>query len=206
MAGRKSDLAGVATGYALGSLPFGVWLARTARGLDVREHGSGSSGSTNVLRVAGPTAAAAVFALDVGKGTAAVLGARALGADTAGQAAAGIAAVIGHSWPALAHFRGGKSVATAFGGLLAMSPLGSVCAVAGGLTALGLTRTVSVGSLAAAGSGTVGAGSQWIAGEGSAPFLFAVAATGVIVVRHSANLRRLWGGREPQLHLGRRLR
>src|SRR5258706_5959309 len=124
-----SDLAASTAGYALGSVPVGLWLGRRIRHLDVRQFGSGSMGTTNVLRTVGRAAAATTFALDVAKGSAAVLVARALGADAGGQAAAGFAAVVGHSWPALARFRGGKSVATAFGGVLLMSPVGAACAV-----------------------------------------------------------------------------
>src|SRR5207302_938954 len=127
-----SDLGGCALGYLAGSLPFGLWLGRGLRGLDVRDYGSHSMGSTNVLRTVGPTAAAGVLALDIAKGSVAVLVARALGAGPGGQAAAGLAAAAGHSWPVLARFRGGKSVAVAFGSLLVLSPLGSAFAVVGG--------------------------------------------------------------------------
>ena len=72
MSGLLTDGGAGAAGYAIGSIPFGLLLGRATRGLDVREIGSGSMGSTNVLRAAGPAAAAATFALDVGKGTAAV--------------------------------------------------------------------------------------------------------------------------------------
>src|SRR5437588_3870659 len=114
---RVADLAGLAGGYAIGSVPFGVLVSRLTRGLDVRDHGSGSMGTTNVFRIIGPGAAGLTFALDVGKGASAVTLARALGASEAGAAAAGLAAAVGHSWPALARFRRGKAVAAAFGGL-----------------------------------------------------------------------------------------
>src|SRR5437660_100799 len=131
MGARSSAVAGVGLGYLIGSLPFGIWLGRLSKGVDVREHGSGGSGTTNVLRTVGPGAAGAVFVLDVAKGGAAVATARGLGAGRSGQAAAGLAAVVGHSWPLFARFRGGKSVATAFGALLLVSPEGSVFAVVG---------------------------------------------------------------------------
>src|SRR5258706_12167432 len=102
MSAAASDLAAGAVGYALGSVPVGLWLGRRVRRIDVRNFGSGSMGTTNVLRTIGPAAAATTFVLDVAKGSAAVLVARALGADAAGQAGAGFAAVGGHSWPVLA--------------------------------------------------------------------------------------------------------
>jgi glycerol-3-phosphate acyltransferase PlsY len=200
-----SDVAATAAGYALGSLPVGLWLGRSIRRVDVRNFGSGSIGTTNVLRTLGPAAAATTFVLDVAKGSVAVLAARALGADAAGQGAAGFAAVVGHSWPALARFRGGKSVATAFGGLLVMSPLGAACAVATGIPALLTTRIVSVGSLSAAIGATAGSGVHWALGGGSGEaFAFTAGATALVISRHRANLRRLAKGEEPRVSLHRR--
>lgn len=204
MADAASDLAAVAAGYAIGSVPVGLWLGRRIRRIDVRNFGSGSMGTTNVLRTLGPAAAATTFVLDVAKGSAAVLAARALRADPGGQAAAGFAAVVGHSWPALARFRGGKSVATAFGGVLLMSPPGSACAVAAGIPALLATRIVSVGSLSAAGAATLGAGVHWALGGPAAGFAYTAGATAVVFYRHRANLGRLARGEEPQVSLRRR--
>jgi glycerol-3-phosphate acyltransferase PlsY len=199
-----SDLAGCAAGYALGSIPVGLWLGRRIRRIDVRQFGSGSIGTTNVLRTIGPAAAASTFVLDVAKGSAAVLVARALGAGAAGQAAAGFAAVVGHSWPALARFHGGKSVATAFGGVLVLSPVGAACAVATGLPALLGTRIVSVGSLTAAAGATAGSGIAWARGGSAAGFAYTAGASTVVLLRHRANLRRLARGEEPQVSLRRR--
>lgn len=204
MSGLLVDAGATATGYAIGSIPFGLLLGRASRGLDVREVGSGSMGSTNVLRVAGPVAAGTTFALDVGKGSAAVLCARAIGASPAGQIGAGLGAMVGHSWPVFAGFRGGKSVATAFGVLLAISPEVSAYAVAGGLSALAATRTVSVGSLAAAGSATIGAGIAVARGGSRGPLVFAGLASALVAIRHSDNLRRLARGLEPRLKLPRK--
>jgi glycerol-3-phosphate acyltransferase PlsY len=203
MRGRPADIAGVGAGYLIGSIPIGVMLGRALRGLDVREHGSHSMGTTNVLRLVGPSAAALTFGLDVAKGSAAVAVARRLGADRSGQGAAGLAAVVGHSWPVLARFRGGKGVATAFGGLLMISPTASVFAVAGGLTALAASRIVSVGSLSAAAAAVAGAGVETIRTGDHAPLAFAGVATALICVRHAPNLKRLMHGQEPRVSLRR---
>jgi glycerol-3-phosphate acyltransferase PlsY len=192
-----------ATGYVIGSIPFGLLLGRAARGLDVRDLGSGSMGTTNVLRAVGPGAAAATFALDVAKGAAAIRCARALDAGPAGEVTAGIAAMVGHSWPVFAGFRGGKSVATAFGVLLEISPEASRWALAGGVAALATTRTMSVASLAAAGSATVGAGVAVARGGEVAPLVFTGLASALIVVRHTANVRRLLRGLEPPISLSK---
>ncbi|HEV7677784.1 MAG TPA: glycerol-3-phosphate 1-O-acyltransferase PlsY [Candidatus Dormibacteraeota bacterium] len=204
MAPVASDLAATAAGYTLGSLPVGLWLGRRVRHIDVRKFGSGSIGTTNVLRTVGPAAAATTFALDVAKGSAAILVARALGADAAGQAAAGFAAVVGHSWPALAKFHGGKSVATAFGGLLVMSPVGTLSAMAVGLPVLVSTRIVSVGSLSAALGATAGTGVHWALGGRPEAFAYTAGASALVLLRHKANLRRLARGEEPRVSLRRR--
>jgi len=199
MEGTSADLAGIAAGYAVGSIPVGVLLGKAMRGLDVREYGSRSMGTTNVLRIVGPGAAALTFALDVGKGAAAVALARQLGAGHTGQAAAGLAAAVGHSWPAFARFRGGKAVATAFGGVLMLSPTGSVFAVVGGLSALAATRIVSVGSLSAALSATIGAGVDSARSGDRVPIVFVSLAALLVALRHIPNLRRLARGEEPRL-------
>jgi len=203
MRGRLADISGFAAGYLIGSIPVGLLMGRALRGLDVREHGSGSIGTTNVLRLLGPTAAATTFGLDVAKGTAAVAVARRLGANRSAQAAAGLAAVVGHSWPVFARFRGGKGVATAFGALLPVSGEASAYAVVGGLSSLALSRIMSVGSLGAAVSAVVGAGVEGARTGRRVPLAFASLATAIIVVRHADNLKRLFRGKEPRVSLGR---
>lgn len=193
------DAGAIAAGYLVGSVPFGLLLGRLRRGLDVREVGSGSMGTTNVLRAIGPGAAAATFGLDVAKGAAALRVARFLGASPAGEVAAGLAAMAGHSWPVFANFRGGKSVATAFGVVLEMSPAASVCALAGGLSTLAASRTVSLASMASAATATVGAGVVAARGGRVAPLIFTALASTLIVVRHGDNVRRLLRGMEPRL-------
>ena len=147
MRARLADICGCAAGYLIGSIPVGVVVGRAARGLDVRDYGSGSMGTTNVLRLVGPTAATATFGLDVAKGSLAVAVARRLGANRSAQAAAGLAAVVGHSWPLFARFRGGKGVATAFGALLPLSTQASAFAVVGGHVPSGLKLNVRTGEL-----------------------------------------------------------
>lgn len=201
MRGRLADIAGLSAGYLIGSVPVGLLLGRSIRGMDIRDQGSHSTGTTNVLRLVGPTAAAATFALDVAKGSVAVIAARRLGADRGGQAAAGLAAMVGHAWPVFAGFRGGKSVATGFGGMLCMTPWGSAAAVAGGLTVLGTTRVVSVSSLAAAASAALGAGVESKRSGDPVPFAFAALAASLVAARHGGNIRRLLRGEEPRASL-----
>ncbi|MBV8302439.1 MAG: glycerol-3-phosphate 1-O-acyltransferase PlsY [Candidatus Dormibacteraeota bacterium] len=204
MRGPGADLTACACGYAIGSIPVGLLVGRAVRGLDVREQGSGSIGTTNVLRLAGPSAAALTFGLDVAKGAVAVGLARRLGADRRGAVVAGFAAMIGHCWPAFARFRGGKGVATGFGAMLAVSPQVAAYPVVGGLAALAASRTVSVGSLSAAVSAVAGGTIHARRTGDTAPLQFAALATALIVVRHAPNIGRLLRGSEPRLAARRR--
>src|SRR6202521_2149117 len=98
MGGNLAAAAGCAAGYVIGSVPFGLMVGKAVGGLDVRDFGSGNMGTANVARTIGARAGALTFGLDVAKGAAAVVVARRLGADPAAQAAAGLAACIGHPW------------------------------------------------------------------------------------------------------------
>lgn len=199
MAGNAAAAASCAAGYLIGSVPFGLIVGRAVGGLDVRDFGSGNMGTANVLRTVGARAGAITFALDVAKGVAAISVARRCGADPVAQAAAGLAACVGHSWPVFARFRGGKAVATAFGGLLMVSPEAAAWATAGGIGALALSRTMSVGSLTAAGTATFGAGLESARRHDAVPFVFTALASSLVVVRHAANIRRIARGEEPQV-------
>ncbi len=199
MAGKAAAAASCTAGYLIGSVPFGLIVGRAVGGLDVRDFGSGNMGTANVLRTVGARAGALTFALDVAKGAAAIGLARRWGADPTAQAAAGLAACVGHSWPVFARFRGGKAVATAFGGLLMVSPEAAAWATVGGLGALALSRTMSVGSLTAAGTATLGAGLESSRRHDAVPFVFTALASTLVIVRHAANIRRIARGEEPQL-------
>jgi len=190
-------------GYAIGSIPVGVLIGRAVRGLDVRDQGSGSMGSTNVLRILGPGAATATAVLDVAKGTLTVLVVRRLGAGGAGQAAAGVASVVGHSWPLFARFRGGKGVATAWGALVPISGEASLYALAGFVAGLGSTRVVSVASLSAAVSAMVGSVVASARARRVIPMAYALPASALVAFRHSANVGRLVRGEEPKMSLRR---
>lgn len=187
-----------ALGYGLGSIPFGVLVGRLQGGVDVREHGSRSMGTTNVLRTVGGRAGASTFCLDVSKGAVAVAAVRAAGGGDAVAVAGGLGAVVGHSWPCLAGFRGGKSIATAFGTILVLAPRAAACAVVGGLSALAATRVVSVGSLAATTSAAAESVMELRRGRW-APAVFVVPAAAVIFYRHLPNLQRIRRGTEPTL-------
>ncbi|MEA5411256.1 glycerol-3-phosphate 1-O-acyltransferase PlsY [Synechococcus sp. BA-120 BA3] len=198
-------------GYLLGSIPFG-WLAgRWLAGVDLRQEGSGSTGATNVLRVLGKWPALVVFLLDVLKGTAAVLVAKAvlqpLGFSAVsdwGVVAAGLAALAGHIWPLWLGWKGGKAVATGLGMLLGLTwPVGLAC-FGIFLTTLSLSRIVSLSSVVAALSlPLLMLGSFGADGLRPAYLSLALLTTALVLWRHRSNLQRLVAGTEPKLGAGR---
>jgi glycerol-3-phosphate acyltransferase PlsY len=194
------ELAAVAFGYLVGSVPFAHLLARR-RGIDLREVGSGNVGAANVLRTSGAREAILVMCLDAAKGTAAVLVVAAL--TTTGPAtpvAAGLASVIGHIYPAWLGFRGGKGVATAAGVFAVLAPLALAIASAVFVLAVWATRYISVGSIAGAIALAVSAAASEVPG---AVAVGAGIAALIIVHRHRGNLARLMSGTERRV--GQRL-
>jgi len=182
--------------YLLGSVSFGYLVGRRIRGVDIRQYGSGSSGTTNILRTLGTGPAVVVLLLDAGKGIGAVYLADLLTGNPNVVMLAGVAVVAGHNWPVFFGFRGGRGIATSMGVLLGIAPSVILIAVLVGLLVMALTRYVSLGSLV---------GSVLI------PFLmllfrlppahilFGTALCLLAVWRHRANIRRLLAGTESKL-------
>lgn len=186
----------IALGYACGSIPFGLLLARRV-GVDVRRVGSGNIGATNVARSAGTGLGVATLALDAVKGAAPVMLARAL-ADDDVAAAAGLAAFLGHVFPVALRFAGGKGVATALGVLVVLCPPAALAGVVLFVAVFATSRYVSLASIA----GTLAAPVVAAALSYPSSITAAVAAmTIVIVARHRENFGRLRAGTEPQFVL-----
>ena len=183
-------------GYLLGSIPSG-WLAgRWLKGIDLRELGSGSTGATNVLRQVGKGPALVVFLIDVGKGAAAVLLARALGLGDWIQVLAGLTALAGHIWPIWLGFKGGKAVATGLGLFLGLAwPVG-LASFGVFMAVFSLSRLVSLASVLAA----ISLPLLMAAGSGStANQVVALVAMLLVLWRHRSNIQRLLNGTEPKL-------
>ena len=186
-------------GYLLGSIPFGLLVARLAGLGDIRQIGSGNIGATNVLRTGSRSAAAVTLLLDLAKGFAAVVIAAGWGEDAMLLAAGGV--IIGHMFPIWLGFRGGKGVATALGVVMALAwPV----ALAAALVWLAATILFRYSSLAALVAAVVGA----VAAAAIAPFVADSAAAAVIagialliILRHHANIRRLLAGTESRISL-----
>ncbi len=198
------ELAAVVTAsYLIGSIPVGYLTVRLMRGIDIRDHGSGMIGATNVLRVLGRGPFVVVMILDAAKGyvptivTWYIFGAHDL------QVAAGIAAVLGHDFPIFIRFRGGRGVATSFGVYAALAlPL------AVGMFALGVfivlaLRYMSVMSMVTVPGGAVVLLALAIIGAGEdftyTKAIFGAFATLFVVITHIPNIRRLIRGTEPKI-------
>lgn len=185
-------------GYLLGSVPFGIVMARLFGLGDLRAVGSGNIGATNVLRTGNKTAAALTLILDAGKGGAAVLIARAALGEDAAQIA-GFAAFLGHCFPLFLRFKGGKGVATFLGTVIALAwPVG-LAACATWAVVAAITRISSLSALVAAALSPLWA---LLSGHGSMTVL-AVALAVLIFIRHAENIARLLAGTEPRIGRGR---
>jgi acyl phosphate:glycerol-3-phosphate acyltransferase len=204
---------GLVIAYLFGSIPTGYLAGKLLNGIDIREHGSRSTGATNVLRVLGKWPALAVLIIDVLKGVAAVIFAgwffrwlMTLPYVTSpldpqmlmpwAVCLAGLAALLGHSLSVWLNFTGGKSAATGLGVLLAMSwPVGLGAATAFAI-ALAIFRIVSLGSMLAALTAIILVCSL----EQPLPYrLLVMAGALYVIVRHRANIQRLLAGTEPRL-------
>lgn len=186
-------LGGLALGYALGSIPFGLIFTRFAGLGDVRAIGSGNIGATNVLRTGRKGLAAATLLGDALKGTAAVLIAKNLGEGPA--LAAGLGAFLGHLFPVWLGFKGGKGVATFIGVLLAFSPpaLGIFAIIW-----LGLAFALKYSSLAALAASAATPVVLWALGAPAQALLFLL--MGVLLWwKHAPNIRRLASGTEGRI-------
>lgn len=198
-------------GYLLGSLPTGYLVTRAIKGVDIREHGSGNTGATNVMRVVGKTAGFTVLAIDIVKGFLAVSLTQIVLSMSYAELSqffaaipwwmtgAGLLALIGHSRSIWLNWTGGKSAATGLGVLLALYwPAAAGAATIFGVT-LAATRIVSLSSIITA----IAAAVLMVTLQQPLPFiLLAVAGSLYVVLRHRSNIQRLMAGTEPRLGSG----
>jgi len=191
--------------YLLGSIPTSVWLGRAIKGVDLREHGSGNAGATNAFRVLGKPIGSVVLLLDMLKGFLAVNLAL-LQHEIAPATEAwmilkiglGLLAVVGHIFPVLAGFRGGKGVATITGVALAIHPFAALAAMGIYLLVFLLTRISALGSLIAVLTYPI-----WIIWVFQSEYLairiFSLLVVVLVLITHRSNILRLVNGEEKSL-------
>ncbi len=181
-------------GYLMGSIPFGMIIAKVMGLGNLRNIGSGNIGATNVLRTGNKSAAALTLIFDAAKGAIAVLIARAMAGEDAAQVAA-LAAFLGHCFPVWLGFKGGKGVATFLGIWLALDwRVGVVCCLTW-LVAAAIWRISSLGALVAAALSTV-----WVMVlTDTTTFVLGMVLTLLVYWRHSANVARIRAGTEPKI-------
>ena len=193
--------------YILGSIPFGLILAKLFGGTDVRKGGSGNIGATNVARVVGPLAGILTLILDVAKGSVVVLLAARLSQDSATwMMIAALAALAGHCFPIWLKFKGGKGVATAAGMFLVLCPLAFLGSVILFVLVVTFWRYVSLASISAAAAMPLLMYFLW-APRHAPPLVItfgSLAAAVLIVCKHAGNIRRLVQGVEPKFSFGKK--
>lgn len=194
--------------YLIGSINFSVIISKKVAGFDVREKGSGNAGSTNMLRSVGKGAAVLTLLCDILKGVVAILIAIGIGnlvkdADKGLLVQiAGVAVVLGHTFPIFFGFKGGKGVATSLGILLMTNwQIGLICLVFA-LVLMVLTQMVSLGSCAAAVLFpvlTLFIKEHYIVAEGGNYFIYSVILAVIVLYNHRSNIKRMLNGTENKL-------
>jgi glycerol-3-phosphate acyltransferase PlsY len=194
--------AAIAAGYVFGALAPALWIPKLFYGVDITKMGSGNPGMTNVLRTLGWKPALPVTLLDAGKGFAAAWLGFFLTHSIGGALAAGLSAVLGHSFTCFARFRGGKGVLTGFGVFLFLTPLSALAGLVAWSLVVAATRYVSLGSITAAVVMPIGIflEARFRGDRSLAPVLAAAVLVGAFVLyRHRANMGRLLQGTENKL-------
>jgi glycerol-3-phosphate acyltransferase PlsY len=194
--------------YLLGSIPFGIVLAKLFGGADVRKAGSGNIGATNVARVVGPLAGILTLVFDTAKGWTAVwLAGRVTGESALWMTVAAFVVLLGHCFPIWLKFKGGKGVATALGVFLALCPLAAVSALTLFILCVVYWRFVSLGSVAAAAAMPLLIYFLWAPPHHAPPIvvdLGTLAIAALVIYKHDANLQRLVEGTEPRFSFSKK--
>ena len=182
--------------YLLGSIPSGLWIGKIFFNINLREHGSGNTGTTNTFRILGKKAGIIVFAIDFLKGTLAVLLPTIFGVTGISPMIFGLLAVLGHTFPIFANFKGGKAVATSAGVLIGFSPLFLFILAIYFFASLYLTSMISFSSVTVAILASIGVLilplTGWILPSYDIIFtIIVLALSSLIIIRHKDNIKRI---------------
>ena len=189
--------------YFIGGIPFGYLLVRWRTGEDVRAKGSGNIGATNVLRSSGRMLGIATLLLDIAKGWVAVwLMARFGSGEALWTSLAGIVVILGHAFPAVLKFQGGKAVASFVGAFLYLAPLPLLAITIVFVLVVAATRFISLGSIVGAGLFPL---AVWMIDHPETPVVAVAAAGGLFIIwRHKGNIDRLRAGTENVFTFGKK--
>ena len=196
--------------YLLGSIPSGLWIGKIFFHINIREHGSGNTGTTNTFRILGKKAGLVVFAVDFLKGTFAVLLPTIFGVTGISPMVFGLLAVLGHTFPIFANFKGGKAVATSAGVLIGFSPVFLILLAIYFFASLYLTSMISFSSVTVAILASLGVLilplTGWIFPSYDLIFtLIVLALATLIIVRHKDNIKRILNKNENIISWGKNI-
>lgn len=196
--------------YLLGSIPSGLWIGKIFFNINLREHGSGNTGTTNTFRILGKKAGIIVFAIDFLKGTLAVLLPTIFGVTGISPMIFGLLAVLGHTFPIFANFKGGKAVATSAGVLIGFSPVFLILLAIYFFVSLYLTSMISFSSVTVAILASIGVIflplTGWILPSYDLIFtLIVLALATLIIIRHKDNIKRILNKNENIISWGKNI-
>ena len=187
--------------YILGSIPNALWIGKVFKGIDVREHGSKNTGSTNAARVLGAKLGILTLILDISKGAIPTLIATMLLDSSISIILVGICAILGHSFSIFMKFKGGKAVATTVGVFIVLVPGAILLAAVIFFLVFGITRYVSLSSMIGAISLPI-----WIIlfYKNIPLTIFGIIIAILIIVRHKSNIQRLLNGTESKFSINKK--
>ena len=181
--------------YLIGAIPFGLFVGKL-QGIDIRKHGSGNIGASNVLRLLGPGPAAVVMVGDTLKGFLPVLMCKAYFDNPWIVVLGGLLSILGHSVSIFLKLRGGKGVATSLGVVIGLDPLIGAIAFLLWVALVAIFRYISIASIIASASVSI---MMWAHAQPSQYIAFAVVAAAFILIKHKSNIGRLRAGTEPKI-------
>tara|TARA_B100000949_G_C14085181_1_gene367557 strand:+ start:43 stop:705 length:663 start_codon:yes stop_codon:yes gene_type:complete len=196
------------TSYLIGAIPYGLIIGFISRGIDIRKHGSGSTGATNVLRTLGWPLAIIVSILDVSKAIIAILIASLFtDGDPLIKALAALFVILGHIWPIYtalvpgAKFRGGKGILTGVVGLIILSPVTGITAFISAVLTIAVFKIVSLGSIVGMAVALTSILFLYQIGQEQniEYVIFAIIGSIIIIFKHTSNIKRLINKTEPKI-------
>lgn len=192
-----SILLGATMAYLLGSIPSGLWIGRKFFQIDIRQHGSGNLGATNSFRILGKKAGTIVLLMDLLKGSISVLLLKQMDLHGVSPLIIALFAVIGHTYPLFANFKGGKAVATFAGVILAYQPVLFLVGLAIFIVTLAISKMVSFTSMLTISIGVL----LSLYFQDIVLTIIALLADIFIIYRHRTNIQRILNGTEPKVDI-----